>query len=358
MADLNILKKDEETVYKLRSLYENYGYNQFKMNKFEEYDLYVRNKDFLVSTNIISFTDLDGKLMALKPDVTLSIIKNGNDDENALQKVYYNENVYRVPKTSQSFKEIMQVGLECIGNVDSYCVFEVLLLALKSLQAISNDFVLDVSHLGIVKEVMDGNDLSEPQRKEIAKCFGEKNTHDLFKYKGGDVLAKLVSTYGNVEKVGKVLDEIYPNGLSDSAKLLKDVVVLLEQSGYKDKVRIDFSVLNDMNYYSGIVFQGFVKGIPTSVLSGGQYDYLMSKMGRKSKAIGFAVYIDLIERFDDKEKEFDIDVLIVYGKNSSLSKINAVASDCVKNGQSVLVRKSIPEKLKYGRVIFVDKEGE
>ena len=78
MDNINkVLSGSEKAVYALRSLYTSYGYVQYKMSKFEEYDLYVRNKDFLVSDAVITFTDTDGKLLALKPDVTLSIIKNG-----------------------------------------------------------------------------------------------------------------------------------------------------------------------------------------------------------------------------------------------------------------------------------------
>ena len=73
------------------------------MSKFEEYDLYTRNKDFLVSDSIITFTDTSGALMALKPDVTLSIIKDSADVDGSVKKVYYNENVYRVSKGTQSF---------------------------------------------------------------------------------------------------------------------------------------------------------------------------------------------------------------------------------------------------------------
>ena len=71
-----ILKKEDMYILKLRHLYESFGYIHYKMNKFEEYDLYAKNKDFLASSNIITFTDTNGKLLALKPDVTLSIIKN------------------------------------------------------------------------------------------------------------------------------------------------------------------------------------------------------------------------------------------------------------------------------------------
>ena len=141
-----ILQNDEKAVYRLRSLYRSYGYTPYKMSKFEEYDLYVRNKDFLVSDSVITFTDKSGKLMALKPDVTLSIIKNTRDMPAGVQKLCYNENVYRLSDSSGSYKEIMQTGLECMGQIDIYCLCEVLSLAVQSLGAIADDFVLDVSH--------------------------------------------------------------------------------------------------------------------------------------------------------------------------------------------------------------------
>ncbi len=68
-----------------------------------------------------------------------------------------------------------------------------------------------------------------------------------------------------------------------------------------------------MDYYNGIIFQGFVDGIPRHVLSGGRYDGLVRKMGINADAIGFAVYLDLLERFEKKEQSFDVDVLLVYG---------------------------------------------
>ena len=147
-----VLKKEENVSLALRSLYRSYGYLPYKMSKFEPYDLYVANKDFLVGDGVITFTDTDGRLLALKPDVTLSIIKNSKDGE--LQKVYYNENVYRISGETKQFKEIAQVGLECLGEVGNYEVYETLLLAAASLQEISSAFVLDISHLGILSAVL------------------------------------------------------------------------------------------------------------------------------------------------------------------------------------------------------------
>jgi len=158
----------------LRALYKSYGFSRYKMSKFEEYDLYVRNKSFLISDNIITFTDTDGKLMALKPDVTLSIVKNNRGEE---QKVYYDESVYRI--SNHTYKEIRQIGLERIGNIDTYAIYETLMLAIKSLELISEDFVLDISHMGIVSAIMDEVGVPESAMGEILECIGEKNPHGI-----------------------------------------------------------------------------------------------------------------------------------------------------------------------------------
>ena len=104
----DVLTAEEKTAFALRSLYAQNGYSKYRMSKFEEYDLYVKNKDFLVSGNVITFTDTDGRLMALKPDVTLSIIKNCKDTESQVQKYFYNEYVYRIAEGSKTYKEILQ----------------------------------------------------------------------------------------------------------------------------------------------------------------------------------------------------------------------------------------------------------
>ena len=122
------LEFQEQVIYRLRSLYSRAGYRQYTMSKFEEYDLYARNKDFLISDSVITFMDVGGRVMAMKPDVTLSIVKNTRDGS-GVQKLWYRENVYRVTSGAHGFREIMQAGLECLGDIDSYCLLEVLTLA-------------------------------------------------------------------------------------------------------------------------------------------------------------------------------------------------------------------------------------
>ena len=99
---VSALTSEERTLLKLRALYRQYGYAQYRMSKFEEYDLYAGNKDCLVSENVLTFTDLNGKLMALKPDVTLSIVRGSPDRTDSVRKVFYNENVYRTAGSSRA----------------------------------------------------------------------------------------------------------------------------------------------------------------------------------------------------------------------------------------------------------------
>jgi len=344
------MRTEEKVIFALRELYSKYGYAQFKMSKFEEYDLYVRNKDFLVSDSVITFNDTNGRLMALKPDVTLSIIKNSAETE-TVQKLYYNENVYRVSKNTHSFKEIMQTGLECIGNLGTYNICEVVTLAAKSLAAISENFVLDISHMGLISSVLDGID--SETKKEILQYISEKNTHDLIalcdkENIDSSKIVALINVSGTAQEIKQKLAAIpFGENSKDAIDEINTVADILSSLPETNKIHFDFSIVNDMNYYSGIVFKGYIEGIPTGILSGGRYDLLMSKMGKKTGAIGFAVYLDFLERFMEETKEYDTDILLLYNDTDKLSEVLKTVDTLTSQGSRVLAQTSVPEGLKY-----------
>ena len=175
--DLNVLDRLEKLTYALRTVYMGKGYARYRLGKFEEYDFYSRNKDFLISDNVITFMDTNGKLMALKPDVTLAIVKNLPDEPQTLHKLCYDENVYRVSRTTNSFMEIMQAGLECIGAVDTACVGEVLSLAAASLAVCSGDYILEVSQLDILEAFLSAISDDRELKTALLKPVSEKNLH-------------------------------------------------------------------------------------------------------------------------------------------------------------------------------------
>lgn len=302
------LSFQEKVIFGLRSLYRSYGYAQYKMSKFEEYDLYANNKDFLISDSVITFTDTNGKLMALKPDVTLSIIKNIKDRSEGVQKLFYNENVYRISKGNQSYKEIMQVGLECIGNIGMADIRQVIILAARSLQSISENYVLNITNLDLLSQVIDAAKQAGVKAADILVCVQEKNEAGLKKLELPEnvltVLSALIRTSG---KAVQILPELIGTlkGLCDTTSLqhLAQLVSSIEDEQIRNLLQVDFSVVSDLNYYNGIVFKGFVEGVPSAVLSGGQYDKLMKKMKHSSSAVGFAVYLDMLDMTLDAPKE-------------------------------------------------------
>ena len=306
--DDRIMDEQEKIGFRLRDLYARSGYNRYRMSKFEEYDLYSRNKDFLFSDAVITFTDTNGRLMALKPDVTLSIVKNGKDTPGAVRKMYYHENVYRVSQAADGFREQTQVGLECMGDLDGSCLAEVLKLAAESLKLCSGEYVLEVSHLGILGAFVDAIAPGDQVRKQILQCAGEKNLHGISRIcrenglgeKAEEPLWQLLSLYGPPRNVmPRIRSLAEENGVGDYAAQLSQAMAVFAGNEAESRIVIDFSATGDMQYYNGIFFRGFLSGIPDSVLSGGQYDTLMRKMGRRDQAAGFAVFLDKLERLTE-----------------------------------------------------------
>lgn len=357
------LKKEDRNIFELRHLYEQYGFVHYKMNKFEEYDLYVSNKDFLSGDNIITFTDTGGKLLALKPDVTLSIVKNYRDAAGTVQKVYYNENIYRTSKSTKTYKELMQMGLECMGDLDLFHICEVLILAAKSLEILSDRYILDLSHMGVIQGFLKEAKLRPKHEEKFLTMLREKNVHGirtLFdSLKVDEELREtaitLATTYGNMDAVLKTLETISLNDTMDKAiGQLSAICDVLEEQGY-DNVNLDFSIEGDMSYYNGVLMRGYIEGIPTGVLSGGQYDDLMEKMGKSSGAIGFAICLDLLEDYNALSSDYDVDILLLYDKTDSPGDIIRTVQKLISQGFTVQTQTKVPAKLRFRRLLRFEK---
>ena len=207
--DLNVLRPQERASLQLRLLYEQEGFRKYHMGRFEEYGLYQENRRFLSSEQVITFTDLDGRLLALKPDVTLSIAKNAQVGPGGCGRYYYQENVYRPSQESHTFREISQMGLECIGAVDDAAAAQVVSLALRSLALTGRDFVLEISHMGFVTGLFDAVGAQEAVRPRLLTCIRDKNVHELRKAaeaaglsrQGTDALCRLGTLAGPWQEV-------------------------------------------------------------------------------------------------------------------------------------------------------------
>lgn len=322
----------------LNQLYEGYGYRKFRMSKFEDYDLYAQNKDFLKKGHIITFTDVDGSLKALKPDITLSIIKNNSGDS---EKVYYNENVYR--EMGGTFKEILQVGVESVGQIDPYAEAEVIALAAKSLEILSEDYVLDLSDVSFIRCLLGGMNLSQRDQEQALTLISQKNAPGIQAMADRGIL-----TAQDAQAIQELMGIYAPlkEGIAQAGRLARDnqsweilrqlsvTASMLEAFGLNGRIRLDFSLVNSMDYYNGVIFQGFLPNIPFPALSGGRYDNLPRKMGKQVGAIGFALSMGLLEERADGGR-FDADVLLTYGPDAELAGLAAFAEALRASGRSV-----------------------
>ncbi len=355
----------EGAVFALRDLYSRYGYARFKMSKFEEYDLYARNKNFLRGDSIVTFTANGGKLMALRPDVTLSIVKNVKNGA-AGEKVYYRENVYRESKDSREISEIMQVGLECIGEIDLYQTGEVILLAVESLKAIGENYILDISHMGFLSALLDETGAEGDVREALIGCIRDKNAHGIAavcKEAGiaEDACTRLTTAatlYGPFsEAIGTLRAISVGQAENDALDELESVHAVLEGAGCAEHVNLDFSTVNDMSYYNGIILSGFIEGIPDAVLAGGRYDNLLSKMGKEGGAIGFAVYLDLLQRYNTPERGFDADILLLYDETTDAAALTRAVKMLGESGKTVRAQKSIPDGFRCRQLLTMKDRG-
>ena len=297
------LQPKERASFALRALYEAAGCRKYHMGRFEEYGLYQANRSFLSSEQVITFTDLDGRLLALKPDVTLSIAKTAQPAPSETLCYYYHENVYRPSAESHTFKEISQMGLEMLGAVGEAQVQQAVCLAARSLDALGAEWVLEVSHMGYLFGLFDALGVPDAARAKLLEKLREKNAHELRAAAGAagladaaaDILCSVLSLCGSyADTLAKAAALCRNDAMRAAVAELEALAVPLEKAG--GVIRLDMTLAGEMEYYNGLVFQGYLKALPRPLLKGGRYDLLMQKFTPGAGAIGFAVYLDELDR--------------------------------------------------------------
>lgn len=369
---IDSLTKEDKTTWTLSALYESFGYRKYRNAKFEEYSFYHDFQGFLGSGGVITFNDAKGRLMALKPDMTLSILKNVDISQRNFARIYYNENVYRYRANVREYDEIHQCGLEMMGPIDGYAVGEVVLLALKSLQTIDSDFVLTLSHADLVAAAIRGLPVTAAVRDRMAALIRRKNRHDLralcerenIRTDRMAALLELAEIYGPLstqiaalERLGAKLFAPGDGRRADYLLAVEELAALhrlFADTPYATHLQLDTSVINPVDYYSGIVMQGYVRAVPYLVLAGGRYDRLSTQIREGIGAVGFAVYLDTLPVYYPKKRDFDVDVLILYpeeGGEQGDSLVLKKMQEILASGQTVRVEPKIPVALRARKML-------
>ncbi len=349
---------EDRVTHALTDLYRSYGYGRYRMEKFEPYELYSEHKNYL-KTSVITFPDSSGRLMALRPDVTMSVVRSAAPDEEL--KVYYSENVFRQERDTGEYREIRQIGLEYIGGDTGYPEAETLLLAARSLECIGGPFALCISNMDLVAAIMNGY-AGEPEvMRKVLQAIRRRRPHTLKDLPVPEDmrgrLHTLVTLPGDAGEAVAALRRMDDGSLTAPIGELETVTGVLEKAGFGEQIRLDFSILNDTDYYNGISFAGYMDGVPKAVLSGGRYDSLLHRFGKPQGGIGFAVYLGELERRLRTRPETDADVLLVCGQAPAAQILDAVRK-LTEEGRTVRACRQAPEGFRAARVIRLEEVAE
>ena len=338
----NMSKKDL-VLLDIRKMYDLYGYKRISLPSFEEYDLYNENKDF-IDRNILTVMSPNGKLLALRPDITLSVAKKISKDQSLkYSKIYYQENTYNLTKYT-GYEEDEQLGIELIGKESVFLDFEIVDLAVKSLDIINEKSLIVLSHAGFISSIFDNLNLEYEVKEEIFDCINKKNSHDIKKILENnkfvsenvkELIYKIPGLSGDLDDITKELSKY---GINDNIKKilleLKQLNNLLLKFHKRSKIVFDFSVIKNLNYYNGIILQGYIEGFPNVILTGGRYDRLFEKFGVDTGAVGFAILTDSLKGYYKDEDKNDFEILIAYD-DSNFEKLVEFVNDFQEKGLRV-----------------------
>ncbi|MDR0919338.1 MAG: ATP phosphoribosyltransferase regulatory subunit [Oscillospiraceae bacterium] len=281
--ECKIRRQTENTLFDIA---EKNGYREISTPIFEFYDVFDHRKLNFPQENLYKFTDNKGRLMVLRPDVSLPIARSAATrlrNEELPLRLFYAQDVFRVNNSDTGKKSSMrQVGAELIGNADDLEIFS---LATDFLKSFNKPFTLEIGHIGIFKHLT--KKLKENEEFEkldtVRNLIARKNSPELNNMDIDTALKQLPKMFGKAEVFEKC-NGLYPEDILD---YLKD---LYEKLSKDNDVIIDLGLVNKINYYTGVVFKGYVGGV--EVLSGGRYDDLIGKFGYNVPAMGFALYLD------------------------------------------------------------------
>lgn len=343
MTDCTHATPPEERVrFALRSLYERYDYRPYRMSQFEEYSLYAENRSFLQSPRVITFTDLDGRMMALKPDVTLSIVRHAPAQPEAAEKLYYTENVFRPSAQSRAFKEISQIGVEAVGRIDLYQTAEVVSLAAQSLALISPDSLIEVSHMRFTVGLLSALGLEGAARTAALAALDARNASALraaaaqagLSDADTNALCSLLTLYGGAEDTLPRARALCRS--EEMAQAVDELDAAIHAAACDGcPIQLDFSIAGDTDYYNGLMLRGFISGLPRAVLLGGRYDNILKKLGKGGGGIGFAIDLSEVARLPGPAPSEEIDLLIRYEADCDVAGLLSVVRVQTQKGLRV-----------------------
>ena len=295
-----------QTENAVRDALEERGYSEIITPAVEYYDVFAQANPELDQDQMLKIIDKSGRICVARPDNTTPIARIAAtrlDDAALPVRLYYSQKVFRSVSGDHGHKgEFLQVGAELIGADGLAADKDILSAAFAALSKTGTDnFRIELGHAEIYKALIEELGADAASSEAIRRLIENKSfaaLGDALQPFGSRPAAKALSAmpqlFGGIE----VLDEV--ETLTGNVRVLGAIAYLrrlyqaLDEAGYGDRIMIDLGLVHEMDYYTGIMFRGYIGGAGAAILAGGRYNALCAKFGRDLPAGGFGIDVESV----------------------------------------------------------------
>ena len=305
---------EDRVTRSLTEVFEGAGYRKVRTPGLEFLSVFEGAGAFFPPEDMYKLSDSEGRMVALRPDSTIPIARLVATKLKGARlplRIYYSQGVFRRQRELKGREcEVMQMGVELIGEAGFEADVDMIDLAVRSLAAAyGGSFRVEIGHVGLYKRLMerlgtgDVTEAGAASRDRIHRHVVAKNYSALEDDLVGacdrgtaDLLLRLPGLFGGIEALSEAaaLFSGYDEEITEMLAYLATVMKALEERGHKDSVMIDLGLVNQAEYYSSLVFKGYGDSAGEPLLSGGRYDELFCNFGEDMPATGFGMNIDLL----------------------------------------------------------------
>lgn len=331
----NECRKKKIIINGLEKTFETFGYDEVITPTVEYYKTFSIDDKCMDEEKIYKFFESNGRILALRPDMTLPIarvVSTKMKEVEAPIRLRYTSNIFRVNRKFGGKKnEYTDLGVELIGVPELDGDIEVLTMALEGFKKLNiSNFKLEIGNIKFFNEIFDKSKIKEDEKEKLAELIEEKSLIELEKFldcleieeSKKNFLKRLPWLFGDEDILNNDIEFKDDKDVMEAILYLKKVNKILKELGYEENITFDLGMVPGVNYYTGIIFKGYIEGARAPVLSGGRYDNLIKSFGRDLPAVGFSIDVDLIlENINFNNEEKIKEYIIYYGKNKLVQAI-------------------------------------
>ena len=337
-------KRRNKIIETITERFSKWGYSEVSTPIVEYYKTFNHKTQDLKEEEMYKFFDSRGRILVLRPDMTVPVARLVNTklkDMKLPLKLFYNAEVFRVHESFEGKRnEYLDCGIELIGASGEKTDLEVLVTALEVLKALDTkkEFKLEIGNVNILKSALKDMNLSIDNQNKVIELINKKSLTSLREYLDDieirkeykEFLNKFPWLFGGYEMIkGLAFNE----DMKKNIEYLENLYLNLQKLGYEKYLSVDISMVPRVNYYSGIIFKGYVKEIGSTVIRGGRYDNLLESFGKSIPAIGFSVDVNLLIDSCDYEEKVNSEKIIL-SKDNYLEELRK-AINKTRNGEKI-----------------------